>query len=476
MGAPLVAGRTAEFELTHNHTLTTNRNSDAATQQLMDSFVAWLESERAAMIALWESRGLSPTLERESPLGYREYSESENSCQVNVRFEPHKVVVSRAATPTGASPTFAWAHRPPVRELAKWLNVPVANASDDEVDRLLESSSGDFVRRLCGDYLSSLADPTHGDLAAARRLVADYLEFLTGGSLTEVSCLVLAGLTPPASPVEAPAGHVVLRALTAEELGEFHHPRWLSDDLTSRTVLPAALLAFKSFSMPMEGCLLTLRDSRPRGSQARNSSRLERTVLALQLLGFHPSGRGLWSQWIEPGPRSGHSPLPLELPTYPVGPEVDLASEDLVRACELATRVPERTFDRPKSRAELSLRRFVIAASQDDDSEAVIDYIIALEGLLLPGAQAELSFRFSLNGAHFIAEVSSERLETFRQLQALYQLRSKLVHGAGGLDDDERKQWRRTARSLARRGLLKAVESGWPTSEWFVEASLGLHT
>lgn len=426
------------------------------------------------MLELWESRGLSPTVEREVVLGYREYSESENSCQVNVRFEPHKCVVSRAATPTGASPRVAWAHRPPIRELARLFGDPVAGGEDGELDQVLKGKAGDFIKHLCGDYLSSLADPTQGDLAAAKRLVGDYLAFLTGGSLTEVSCVALAGIAPPAAPVKPPAHQVVLRALTAEELGELHHPRWLSDDLMSRTVLPAALLALKSFSMPMEGCLLTLRDPRPRGGEAPSSSCLPRTILALQLLGFAPCGRGLWARWTEPGPRAGDSPLPLELPTYPVGPEVELTSEDLARACELAARIPERTFDRPKSRSELSLRRFVIAASQDDDSEAVIDYIIALEGLLLPGTQAELSFRFSLNGAHFIAVQPAERLDTFRQLQTLYALRSKLVHGAGGLNDDERKQWRRTARTLARRGLLRAVESGWPTSEWFVEASLGL--
>ena len=67
--------------------------------------------------------------------------------------------------------------------------------------------------------------------------------------------------------------------------------------------------------------------------------------------------------------------------------------------------------------------------------DKAVDYTIALETILLTshGAQVEgeLSYRFRLNGATLLAQVTGRSKRVcFRALKALYELRSKVVHGS----------------------------------------------
>jgi hypothetical protein len=113
-----------------------------------------------------------------------------------------------------------------------------------------------------------------------------------------------------------------------------------------------------------------------------------------------------------------------------------------------------------------------MAAAQEDDAEAIIDYTIALEALLVPGAQSEVSFRLRLNGARYLADSVDERSQVFKDLTKLYDIRSKLVHGAAALTPYDGGKWQRRARSLATKGLRRAVLNGWPTADDFAIAAL----
>jgi hypothetical protein len=163
---------------------------------------------------------------------------------------------------------------------------------------------------------------------------------------------------------------------------------------------------------------------------------------------------------------------PPVLPNFPAGPEDELTADELRRAATLADRIPVGCFDKPAKRDEVALRRFLIAEAQEDDAEATIDYVIALEGLLVPTSQGESVYRFCLNGARYIADDSSDRRRIFKELKDLYDIRSKLVHGSGVRAHEQKREAKRNARQLASRALKKAVMNGWPTPEDFASAAL----
>jgi len=63
------------------------------------------------------------------------------------------------------------------------------------------------------------------------------------------------------------------------------------------------------------------------------------------------------------------------------------------------------------------------------EDDAIIDYAIGLEALLLKDIYAELSYRFALRGATVLAWNHGVKEEFFTQLQDFYDIRSKIVHG-----------------------------------------------
>lgn len=76
---------------------------------------------------------------------------------------------------------------------------------------------------------------------------------------------------------------------------------------------------------------------------------------------------------------------------------------------------------------DVGLRRFNQAYSRRDIEDQIIDYAIALDSLLVPDGQTELTHRLAQRGAFLLAE-SCEPQETYKNLVALYTARSKIVH------------------------------------------------
>lgn len=107
-------------------------------------------------------------------------------------------------------------------------------------------------------------------------------------------------------------------------------------------------------------------------------------------------------------------------------------------------------------------------------ADAILDFTIALEALLLPydgnARHGDLGYRFRIHGAHFIADSIPERQTTARQLSTIYSMRSRLVHGGRYPTSEEIK----SARDLARRGLLRAVNDSFPDAETFNRRTLGV--
>jgi hypothetical protein len=183
------------------------------------------------------------------------------------------------------------------------------------------------------------------------------------------------------------------------------------------------------------------------------------SLLALQLLGFQPCGRGFATTYTEPVVLwSGGQGF--RLPEN--GETRDCHEKDIASAVELGKLIPEEVFTGPRRRAHVALHRFMLGAAEEQPADALIDYMIALEALLLPG-QNELSFRLALYGAYYLGGTQAERRETFERLKTAYALRSTLVHGAGAADPQEIRRSRDDTRDLSQRMLSKALREGWPT-------------
>lgn len=84
--------------------------------------------------------------------------------------------------------------------------------------------------------------------------------------------------------------------------------------------------------------------------------------------------------------------------------------------------------------------------SREDD--AVVDYAIGLEALLLRAVNSELSYRFALRGATILAWDDGEKETSFNEFRDFYDIRSKIVHGSH-IDPTEL----RDARSVGGRAL-----------------------
>jgi len=166
----------------------------------------------------------------------------------------------------------------------------------------------------------------------------------------------------------------------------------------------------------------------------------------------------------------------IPLKEFSRGPSA-LTQKQFGDACQTATLLEQFRLDTPERPAELALQRFALGCGRSDAIDSILDFVIALEALLLPydpGTRfADLSYRFRVHGAHFIAGSKEQRRSVFRALNKLYEIRSRIVHGDNYPDAEEAIAAANEARGLAARGLLKAVHHGFPDPPLFNRMVLG---
>lgn len=154
-----------------------------------------------------------------------------------------------------------------------------------------------------------------------------------------------------------------------------------------------------------------------------------------------------------------------------------------------AQRLAQHKIMQPQSPQDLALHRFFAGEARRgvtdflpgvadrNAADAVLDFTIALEALLLPydenARHGDLGYRFRIHGAHFISGDVGDRPAMARKLSAIYAARSRLVHGGQYPTSEEIKAVRDDARDLARRGLLRAVREGFPDAAAFNRMILG---
>jgi hypothetical protein len=153
---------------------------------------------------------------------------------------------------------------------------------------------------------------------------------------------------------------------------------------------------------------------------------------------------------------------------------VPLSKDQFAAVCVTLEKLTKYRIDSPENAAELALRRFSLGCSRQDPADALVDFVIALEALLLPGSsRSEMAFRFRMHGAHYMSTLPGERATIERQLNELYDVRSRLVHGGTPPTPENVNSAVQQARSLAAKGLLRAVDDVFPDDVFFRRALLG---
>lgn len=127
---------------------------------------------------------------------------------------------------------------------------------------------------------------------------------------------------------------------------------------------------------------------------------------------------------------------------------------------------------------DFALGRFVSGLRRQTAADTLVDYVNALECVLLPGGNAnELRFRFAANGAAFTRPPGPERLARYQELLGIYDDRSSAVHRpkSGSAKSINKVAWTRIAmhddiREMTRDILLEAVmRDTWPGDQDLVK-------
>lgn len=116
-------------------------------------------------------------------------------------------------------------------------------------------------------------------------------------------------------------------------------------------------------------------------------------------------------------------------PTASIGSRYELPAKS-ISAFESFWGDFRRQRSRKRRRIDLALRRFNLAYDRILPEDRLIDYMVALEALLLTGEeQQELAYKLGLRGAVLLGENSDARFEIFSRLRRAYAVRSNVVHG-----------------------------------------------
>ncbi|MGD3107562.1 hypothetical protein [Streptomyces sp. YGL11-2] len=297
----------------------------------------------------------------------------------------------------------------------------------------------------------------------AAAFAADVIEFARSDELTYQVMIPLAGISLPASRKNGLAGgDARVYPLSQEDQGDLLET-WGVGAQNPFLELPAVGLSFMVQT--------------PRTAQNPDIRAAVNTWLcAFYLHGYTLGGREarteLYPRWAGVGiSRMPVRMLEIARRRRPLTPTIF----EKVRAT--ADRLQKYNIDEPASVHDFALHRFYQGVARQSSADAVVDFVVALESLLLPydsdARHGDLGYRFRMHGAHFLAPKKSGRREVVKQLLNLYALRSRLVHGGKYPAPSDIEEGRSIAGELARVGLLRAIEDGFPKPETFKSMLLG---
>jgi len=346
--------------------------------------------------------------------------------------------------------------------LSVWLR-PADAAFDGQRLLWIDSVLLDKVLR---EYLGRLPRLDRPAEALALELGTGLLDLIETPHLSVCTLLPVGGVEFQG---DVKTGTIEVRRLSMAELSDLCElPDWWS---VRRSRMPSPPESF-----PHERWAIVVRQPGAKDREPALSYELHRFVLALQLVGADLVGNGVAQVWTEPGPSLYGSEQRVVLPSWPyTSTPTHVSLEDVQRASRLAARIPEDTFTEPASRGALALSRFQRALLARFRPDALVDFSIALEAILVPDADtAELKHRLTQRGAWYLGRSQQERREIAQELREIYDRRSAIVHGS--IRKEKKKPTQdapRVARELVSRILCKGLEENWPTADQLNDLVLG---
>jgi len=262
-------------------------------------------------------------------------------------------------------------------------------------------------------------------------------------------------------PIES--GRVILRPMTDDEL----------IGMMEKSFGGGPSWSFAPFGM--ERVILQVTEERSKLDRSSFSGAISQVVLALQLIGFELSGRGPIVQSDLPVRVSIRQAV-VPFKVGPLGSTCRCTAPDLDAALRLVAKMPA-LGELPQRSSDVALNRFRQGCADESAADALVDFVIALEAVLLPPESAdvrrdgELRFRLSLNGARLLGSETQQRRQIWKDLRRVYDERSSIVHG-GILDQQVISELFPVARRLAADVLRHGLTNGWPTSSDFVAKAL----
>lgn len=325
------------------------------------------------------------------------------------------------------------------------------------------------------EYLRTIPSLDMEDSALAARLADELTAFAQDTECAAVARVPLAGIEIGGPSIGSRLCSI--ERLTSEELGQLFSERqtaWVSTKVAHS--LPASMDGRRHLT---ERVVLEVRQHHPKGVYFTPAIQCQKVLLAMHIVGvqYAGSGHGAMLQeplWVHP---EGRSFYPLRMPGA-FRPGLHLLDDRAFDAIlALAGRIPDSAVTTPQSPADLALGRMAMGMSRLEPRESLIDYVVALEALLLSGSEmGEMRRTFALNGAAFTASSHRERMHTYRELCDIYSARSALVHGTNpkrlSKVLDNVPTTRDQAQRIASLAVRRALESGWPAAENFIAALL----
>lgn len=304
-------------------------------------------------------------------------------------------------------------------------------------------------------HLRDLDRLDHATIADAKQFAGEVLQVATDDNITYSSQALLCGPTVEGGSIVHK--NVTIRTLTGIERGD-------------------AMDSFRSAFIPglhdIPNAVLEVRSDIPRDEfPPFHDTTLFNVVDAAQLHGYQlaivsaqkqAALKWVWDTRFILRPLSTPHKMPEQMPITSSNFQSVIMTSEALNAYAL---------DSPRNPRDLALHRFRIGASRESKIDALLDFTIALEALLLPydkGARrGDLSYRFRVHGAHYLARCASERSDVAKWLGEIYEMRSRLVHGGKYPEYKAIETVYDHALDLVRRGLMRAVHDKFPTAEDF---------
>ena len=326
----------------------------------------------------------------------------------------------------------------------------------------VEHVARSLMRPLQIAYLTQLDSLAIEDETLIDGLVDQLVWFLEYDGVPHRLWLPVGGVNLPDEPLRA--GRFEIRRMTDEEVLQFVALRDRDDRRG-----PAKWQPWNYGMMAWPSALVSLlhdgrNDFTEGGIQA--GSDFQRFLTALALLGIHFWAFGARGQdriephWLAQGSRGAGGFAVKDLPFGLIGPNL-VTQEVMKEAVRVAERIPERSWKDPNNREEVIYHRFMQGVTRTQAVDEIFDFVVAMESALV-NDNKELGFRFAMYGAEFLGSTDAERRVLKKQLNKLYDLRSRLAHGAKFPTGQEISEGAGLARDLCRRVLLKCLDEGIP--------------